>query len=67
MQLKFKIMTMKNEIFKTKQNFFLNKKKRSSFPLLLSNDIPILSEETLNKIEIISKKSKKKKIKNSFT
>ena len=57
MQLKFKIMTMKNEIFKTKQNFFLNKKKRSSFPLLLSNDIPILSEETLNKIE--KKKNKK--------
>ena len=30
-------MTMKNEIFKTKQNFFLNKKKRSSFPLLKKN------------------------------
>jgi len=58
-------MTMKNEIINSKQNFFLSKKKRSSFPLILSNEIPILSEETLNKIEIISKKSKKKKIKNS--
>ena len=61
MQIKFKIMTMKNEIINSKQNFFLSKKKRSSFPLILSNEIPILSEETLNKIEIISKKSKKKK------